>query len=331
MKRIGYILLTGLGLLASGCFKDTSIRTNYILKPLSQALSTDPYTPFEGLKAYSFDADTALYTVSSYEDALNGVISLKGRPSERITTPVSTSAPYEREGTTGWVSLELRSPTQMVVAVDPVHRLYAYTQQEVEVNLPNLYVALTFRTWKEGNSYKDGNWSFYNEFYTPPVYLDCYIRPEVQSTKGGAAAPVPSGKINAYAYDADTTSWCIASYADALAGTITSKSDPALKRTTPAFQAYKQSDSDLYKMTVSSPTLMVVVVDESDRMYAYTEKQVDLEGAEPTFDVLFRPWLGAWITLDDGWCFVDESKAPGDTGATGTTDATTRTAIRRER
>ena len=79
MKRIGYILLTGLGLLASGCFKDTSIRTNYILKPLSQALSTDPYTPFEGLKAYSFDADTALYTVSSYEDALNGVISLKGR------------------------------------------------------------------------------------------------------------------------------------------------------------------------------------------------------------------------------------------------------------
>ena len=88
---------------------------------------------------------------------------------------------------------------------------------------------------------------------------------------------------------------------------------------------------DSYKMTVSSPTLMVVVVDESDRMYAYTEKQVDLEGAEPTFDVLFRPWLGAWITLDDGWCFVDESKAPGDTGATGTTDATTRTAIRRER
>lgn len=312
MKRIGYILLTGLGLLASGCFKDTSIRTNYILKPLSQALSTDPYTPFEGLKAYSFDADTALYTVSSYEDALNGVISLKGRPSERITTPVSTSAPYEREGTTGWVSLELRSPTQMVVAVDPVHRLYAYTQQEVEVNLPNLYVALTFRTWKEGNSYKDGNWSYYNEFYAPPVYRDCYVDAKAQLSEGAAETAI--SKMEVYAYAADTTTWYIASYDDAVSGRITSKADTTDTRTIPSFRGYADSGTGLYKMSVSAGSLMVVVADRSDRMYAYTQQTVDLTQTDAlTFPALvFRPWRGLWHDATDtnGWLVVNPTYDP---------------------
>lgn len=312
MKRIGYILLTGLGLLASGCFKDTSIRTNYILKPLSQALSTDPYTPFEGLKAYSFDADTALYTVSSYEDALNGVISQKGRPSERITTPVSTSAPYEREGTTGWVSLELRSPTQMVVAVDPVHRLYAYTQQEVEVNLPNLYVALTFRTWKEGNSYKDGNWSYYNEFYAPPVYRDCYVDAKAQLSEGAAETAI--SKMEVYAYAADTTAWYIASYDDAVSGRITSKADTTDTRTIPSFRGYADSGTGLYKMSVSAGSLMVVVADRSDRMYAYTQQTVDLTQTDAlTFPALvFRPWRGLWHDATDtnGWLVVNPTYDP---------------------
>ena len=116
------------------------------------------------MKAYAFDADTSIYTVASYEDALNGVITVKGRPSDRVTSPVATSEPYAQDGTTGWIRLSLTLPTQMILAVDPTHRLYAYTQQEVEVNLPNLYVSLPFKTWKEGNSYKDGNWSYYNEY-----------------------------------------------------------------------------------------------------------------------------------------------------------------------
>lgn len=312
MKRIGYILLTGLVLLASGCFKDTSIRTNYILKPLSQTLSTDPYTPFEGLKAYSFDADTMLYTVSSYEDALNGVISLKGQPSERITTPASTSSPYEREGTTGWVSLELRSPTQMVVAVDPVHRLYAYTQQEVEVNLPNLYVALTFRTWKEGNSYKDGNWSYYNEFYAPPVYRDCYVDAKVQLAEGGAETSI--SKMEVYAYAADTTAWYIASYDDAVSGRITSKADENDTRTVPSFQGYADSETGLYKLSVSAESLMVVVADRNDRMYAYTQQTVDLTQTDAlTFPTLvFRPWRGLWHDATDtnGWLVVNPTYDP---------------------
>ena len=80
--------------------------------------------------------------------------------------------------------MPLSAETQMVVAVDPVNRVYAYTQQELDVNLPNLYVSLIFKPWK-GFSYKEGNWSFYNEFYAPPVYLDCLIDPSVQLAEGG--------------------------------------------------------------------------------------------------------------------------------------------------
>lgn len=113
----------------------------------------------------------------------------------------------------GWVQMPLSAETQMVVAVDPVNRVYAYTQQELDVNLPNLYVSLIFKPWK-GFSYKEGNWSFYNEFYAPPVYLDCLIDPSVQLAEGGETSEIAN--VKAYAYAADTTAFYIASYDDAV-------------------------------------------------------------------------------------------------------------------
>ena len=176
--------------LLAGCFKKVSYETACILKPLSQRSSGDVIEPILGAQAFAYNVDTTLWTVASYDDALNGIITSKENPSERMTAPAAVSAPYESDGASGWLQLHLSRETQMVVVADPASRVYAYTQLKSAQNLPHLYVSVVFRTWKEGNSYKDGNWSFYNEFYTPPVYLDCYIRPEVQSTEGGAAAPV---------------------------------------------------------------------------------------------------------------------------------------------
>ena len=83
------ILFLAAAALLTGCFKDVSTTTNYVIKPLVQDLSGDPYLALDGVKAYAFDADTTLYTVASYADALEGVASLKGRPSSR---PGPTSA-----------------------------------------------------------------------------------------------------------------------------------------------------------------------------------------------------------------------------------------------
>lgn len=142
MKAKRILPLLAAAALLAGCFKDVSYKTNYVLKPLAQAQTVDPVEPFEGLKAYAFDADTAFYTVASYEDALNGVIARKDDLSDRIASPVAAAEPCVREGTVGWVQMPLSAETQMVVAVDPVNRVYAYTQQELDVNLPNLYVSL---------------------------------------------------------------------------------------------------------------------------------------------------------------------------------------------
>ena len=86
-----------------------------------------------------------------------------------------------------------------------------------------------FKPWKEGFSYKDGSWSYYNEFYTPPTYLDCFIDPAVQSEEGGAAEEISN--LKAYAFAADTAAWYIASYDDAVA-TIRSRAPTPTSRLT---------------------------------------------------------------------------------------------------
>ena len=272
MKAKRILPLLAAAALLAGCFKDVSYKTNYVLKPLAQAQTVDPVEPFEGLKAYAFDADTAFYTVASYEDALNGVIARKDDLSDRIASPVAAAEPCVREGTVGWVQMPLSAETQMVVAVDPVN-----------------------------------NWSFYNEFYAPPVYLDCLIDPSVQLAEGGETSEIAN--VKAYAYAADTTAFYIASYDDAVSGKLTAKTAGVTPPATP-FSAYEDKETGLYKMEVSSSTLMVVVVDRTNRLYAYSKQVVDLEGETVTLPVVFRPWRATWIYVEDGWRFVDASRAP---------------------
>ena len=87
MRRIILFLSAAVTLICPGCFKDVSDSTNYVLKPLVQNLSADPNNPLEGVLAYAFVADTALYTVASYEDALNGVLTRKGTDEAGVSPP----------------------------------------------------------------------------------------------------------------------------------------------------------------------------------------------------------------------------------------------------
>lgn len=82
MRRFLLLLSAAATLICPGCFKDVSDSTNYVLKPLVQNLSADPNNPLEGVRAYAFVADTALYTVASYEDALNGVVTSRTNSSD---------------------------------------------------------------------------------------------------------------------------------------------------------------------------------------------------------------------------------------------------------
>jgi len=306
--KIPYSLLALAAL--TGCFKDVSYETEYILKPLVQQTAGDVLQPVEGAMAYAFAADTAEWTVASYADACAGVITSRTDPSRQRSDAFAAAEPVSGEGLEGRLGMTLPHRSQMVVAVDPADRLYAFTQQNNGVNLDRTYVTLIFKPYREGNTYKEGDWIFCNEFYTPPVYLDCGIVPRMQAEEGGETSdfPVSNAAIKAYAFAADTALWRIASYADAVSGIITSKLDPGQRRENPNFTAYPEEDG--YRMTVSSEVLMVVVVDRSSSMYAYSKQTVDLTGESPLFQVVFRPWMRRYITVEEGWRIVDDAYRP---------------------
>lgn len=307
MRKIRYIALCFVALSAVSCFKEVAFRTEYVVKPLCELTADDRSRPVvPGAVAYAFDADTAAWTVASYDDALAGIITSRTDPSLKQSDPYASSEPY---GDSGWIRLQLDREWQLVVVVDPVDRLYAYTRQQLGVNLPVQAVSVVFQPWKALNSYKSGSWLFFNDFYVDPTRVDCFVDARAQATEDAEPRQLVNPRI--YAYAVDTTAWRIASYDDAVNGIITSKSSDQT-RTSPDFSAYPHGDAGLYSMEVAASPIMLVVVDRSHRSYAYTKAEVDLAGASPTFSVLFRPWTGRWIAVEEGWCIVYDLHAPDD-------------------
>ncbi len=328
----GLVLLSALSL--ASCLKEGRYDTNYVLRPQVQTQSVDTAEPLAGVVAYAYDVDTLDWGIASYADAEAGIISRKDDPTQQLTEPAVRAVPYD--GTLGipetpdtpespespdgdetptvdvstWLQMPFGRSARMVVAVDPAHRLYGYTMQRPQLNLPQLYVSVVFQTWKEGTSYKNGAWSFYNEFYTPPVVLKAYYRPALQTEEGGEeTAFTSSSQIKAYAYVADTTDWRIASYADAAAGVITRKESDET-RDKPNFTAYFERSSGLWGMEVTDTPLMAVVVDVANRIYAYTKLVPDLAGPSPTWPVVFRLWRTEARYEENGWQVVNETDIP---------------------
>lgn len=310
MKPNRILLLLAATASLAGCFKDVSTHTTYVLKPLRQEISGDMLQPISNARAFAFDADTASWTVASYEDALNGTISGRYNTQMKNSAPIAVAEPCGPGEFEGRIQMQLSRPSQMVVVVNPVNKLYAYTQQKVAENMPFTYVTLLFRPYREGLIYKEGNWIFCNDFYVPPTYIDCYLVPMQQKEKDGpeTAFPVSSADITAYAFSADTTLWKIDSYADASNGILTSKNRPDETRDSPNFKAYPEKDN--FRMSVSSQTLMIVIVDRKSTMYAYTKKIIDLHGTPETFSVVFRPWMETYSYGDDGWRVVNDKYKP---------------------
>lgn len=308
LRFLTTLLLGTLLLSLTSCLKgDTDGKTTYVLKPLVQQTSGDLNEPLSDIIAYAFDADTTEWTVASYDDAVAGILTHKELPSEQLGTPIASAEPYTVEGMTDRFVMTLPDRPVMVLVVDHINRLYAYTNQELEPNMGSLFVTLIFKPWKEATAYKEG-WSFYNPFYEPPKELELFARIGAQMTEGGAEQQIENLKL--YAFAADTTLWRVASYDDAVAGIITLKSDEREQRTTPEFNAYATNEEMRYRMKVTQPTLMLVAVDRTHGLYAYTKREVDLEGASPTYELLFRPWQPIWISEEAGWQVINPEYEP---------------------
>ena len=270
-------LLAALG----GCFKDVSYDTSYVLKPLLQSASGSDVEALEGTLAYAFAADTSEWEVTSYEDALAGIITSRRDPSLKDNAPMATAEPYEAEGTRGWLTMRITRSSALVVAVNPELRLYGYRQQGFGENMPRLYSTVVFRPWKQ--SYDESkSWFMRNDFYTPPLEAQYIIEPYVETTEG--ATPEQLTALKAYAYAVDTTDWKVATYDDATLGIITSKYDE----------------------------------EETNRRYAYSRQDIDLSGGPYSARLTFRPWRTDSVYVEDGWRFVNnyDPEAEPENGTT---------------
>ncbi len=158
-------------LAAVGCYKDVSYNTTIVLRPSQQLESGGAAIELPGVMAYAFAVDTTEYQVTSYENALAGVMSSKESGEE--VKAFASSTPYNNDvyGYHNSISLLIDADMEYIalVAVDTLNKDYGYTNYKVGVNLPITYIALNFAPWKLG-SFKYGNWQFVvDDPYTPPL------------------------------------------------------------------------------------------------------------------------------------------------------------------
>ena len=152
-------------LLLHGCFKDVKTECNYTLMPYLQAESGGETVIADDVIAYAFYADSTHWTVSSYEDALAGIITSK----QSSSTTAGFSLSTEERNDDGRLVLTLTSSPAIIVVVDRANRVYAWRMTEVVPNVSDLYVSVTFRPWQAASYYIENEWRMVNQFYTPPA------------------------------------------------------------------------------------------------------------------------------------------------------------------
>lgn len=170
MKKHKFKILTFVAVAAAlagtGCFKTIGYETFYVLRPWMQEGTAKTPIPREKMLTYAFDADTALWNVLSYEDAVAGIITSR-ETGEKLQS-VAHGEPYAIDGNENWLAMQLDGPRFFILAVDQSNMLYGFTEQPIGENLPQMYVSVTFFPKEKGKRYQKGKWVMCNDFYTEP-------------------------------------------------------------------------------------------------------------------------------------------------------------------
>ena len=161
-KWLKIIVLAAVTVATTSCFKKVTMDCCYHVRPYYQAESGGVAVQGEGTIAYAFAADTSQWTIATYDDALNGVLTSKTSGEKR------TDAMDRAEQGDSTVVLQLTATPATIVVVDTVNKLFGWRMTDVVENLPDLYVSVTFRPWSVKKRYVEGAWRMNNEAYVAP-------------------------------------------------------------------------------------------------------------------------------------------------------------------
>lgn len=296
----------------AGCFKKVRYETTYVLEPWVELTSGGEKVAYmwDTIRCYAFPTDTTEWTVASYRDALDGVVTSL-RTGERYTTPMAAGEPYQLDGNENWLAMPVSGPSVMIVAVDTYNRLYGYRQQGLGANLSQMYVQMTFRPWKRARTYTDGDWLMFNEFYDPSVEL--IVRPLLQKGEGEAAEPCP-GVVTSLFY-ADPGAWTVDSYADARAGVITAVGGGG-RRTDPDARGVLMDEgtdelwlSMWLKPENGSENVLLIAADTVNLLYGFCEVEVTDQKPYVSYPVTFAPWRKDYSYRENGWTMRNDRYA----------------------
>lgn len=138
-----------------GCFKKVTTDTTVVIKALLQETSGGDNVPVTGVTAYAYYTGSENWTINSYEDAVNRIITSTEDGSQR-NEPDAEGSPYEKYESGNYTSMWLNASPAMIVVVDPQSQMYAYMFKYLNAeNLPETFLTLIFHTWKT-EPYKEG-------------------------------------------------------------------------------------------------------------------------------------------------------------------------------
>lgn len=158
MSNYKFIIIFGV-LLLVGCFKKVSNNTVFIIKPNLQSESGQavPLPIAEGAIAYAWFDRTAQWEVTSYANAVAGILTDAESGKTESAAPDAESQTLTDEGSEGYLRLETRSSSVLLLVLYPAEEMYAWRVFATAENLSPTYLTLHFRPWRDG-SYDDGGW-----------------------------------------------------------------------------------------------------------------------------------------------------------------------------
>lgn len=156
---IAIIMLATTAIL-SGCFKQVVAYTVLNVAIYEQTEQDGPTPRAQDIFSYAYYVDTLDWRIASWEDALAGRITNKTTGEVRSAPDVlgefNSSDDFQ-------VSIEINQKLSMVVAVDPVLKVYAYRKYELPVNLDRVEAKLYLSSWKRNHT--NSGWWVVNPFY----------------------------------------------------------------------------------------------------------------------------------------------------------------------
>ncbi len=131
------------------------------------------------------------------------------------------------------------------------------------------------------------------------------LRPWAQ--EGTVKTPIPREDMLTYAFDADTTEWSVLSYEDAVAGIITSRRTGEKLQPIAQGEPYEiDGNENWLAMQLNGPRFLILAVDQSNRLYGFTEQAIGENLPQMHVSVTFYPkekgkrfLKGKWIMCND--------------------------------